>query len=137
MIQQYLEYIKSIIIPHTIVLCCDNKSTVETISELRGKKINLKQQMSPNMDLIREILTSTKQIKGKNGNIRLVHIDGHQDRKKKHLSELAELNVQADLLATKGLKKQTEKDIVLTNNKAVIFIQKKKVRSRFTSHFWE
>jgi hypothetical protein len=134
MLQQYLKYIKSIVPPHTIVLCCDNKSAVETINKLRNKRINLKQQMSPNMDIIREIILCLKQIKVNNGYIRLIHIDGHQDKKKKQLSKFAELNVQADFLATQGLEKRAVKDIILTNDSAVIFINNKKVTSHYIKH---
>jgi hypothetical protein len=82
MLQQYLKYIKSIIPPYTKVLCCDNKSAVETINKVQNKTINLKQQMSPNIDIIREIIMCLKQIKMNNGYIWLIHIDKNQDKKK-------------------------------------------------------
>jgi hypothetical protein len=47
---------------------------------------------------------------------------------------LAKLNVQADSLATLGLKQSNTMDINLLTNKAILLINNKKVASKYIKH---
>jgi hypothetical protein len=44
------------ILPHKILLCCDNKSAIDYITKSRYKKLNLKQLLAPNIDTMKTII---------------------------------------------------------------------------------
>jgi hypothetical protein len=123
--------------PHSVTLCCDNKSAVNTINKLRNRKIPLKQYWSPNSDLIMATLSYINKIGNNAGSIKLLHIDGHQDRQKSKVSGLAELNIIADHLATNGLSQPPIRDIIHNTDKAVLFLNNQKVTSNHTRHLIE
>jgi RNase H len=86
----------------SINLLCDNKTVVNTINTLRHRKMNIKQQYSPDMDIIRAITIGIKAIAHRI-DLKISHIKGHQDKKSSKLNLKAQLNITADELATKGL----------------------------------
>jgi hypothetical protein len=67
----------------------------------------------------------------------LKHIYGHQDKQKTKLTKMAILNIKADSLATKGLQSAFIRDIVLPTDKAILYLNNKKVASNFTLHLRE
>jgi ribonuclease HI len=83
-IQQYVQQIlKEALAPQTIFFYCDNKAAIDTINYFRFKKINLKQQTAPNMDLIKGIISGFHEVRKNLGRMVFEHVDGHQDRQKK------------------------------------------------------
>jgi hypothetical protein len=56
LIQLYIKVMNSTIIPHQITIYFDNRSAVQTITETRYRKITTKQQLAPNIDIIRSII---------------------------------------------------------------------------------
>jgi ribonuclease HI len=137
LIQQYLADNNIPLEPKEIQLYCDNKSAVDTINKTKNRTIPLKLQWSPNFDLIKGILECLQIAKRDNCKISIHHVKGHSDRRNKELDDISALNVQADLLATKGLKKSTPKDFNLTTDKAIVHIAGKKVASNYNKHLRE
>jgi Cu/Zn superoxide dismutase len=99
-------------------------------------KISLKQLLSPNIDLIKGIIGMYHKVRKNNGLIQFTYIEGHQDKKKEkghkdkkkeNLSDLAALNVEADLLATKGLAESPVQDSIQTSDKAILYLDNKRV----------
>jgi hypothetical protein len=70
LIQQYLLSLNIPIQPHYVYLCCNNKSAVDTIINLKGYDIALHQHWSPNMDIIRGTISELKEAKQNNGSIK-------------------------------------------------------------------
>jgi hypothetical protein len=83
------------------------------------KQINLKQQMSPNMDLVKGILSGFHTARKMNGRIIFQYVKGHQDNKKDTLTPAEVLNIHADKFATEDLKKAVVKDIKLSTDNAM------------------
>jgi hypothetical protein len=86
------------------------------------------------MDIIRGVVHGIKKAATNRGFITVRYIRGHQDRNNSQLSDLAKLNVQADTLATLGLKQHPTTDVYLSTDRAVLWIDNKKVGSKFTKH---
>jgi hypothetical protein len=127
----YLE-LKGKRLPEKVMIYCDNKSIIDTINKLKGRKLTLKQLYIPEINVILEILEEMKQIRGKQVQLVLKHIKGHQDRKMEKLSHPAEMNVEADHLATKSLEERNEFEIKLKATKAKIVMNKKHITSKIS-----
>jgi hypothetical protein len=122
------------ILPHKILLCCDNKSAINTIKKSRYRKINLKEQLAPNMDLIKGITNNFHKVRKNNGLITFQFIESHQDKMGKKLSEMAELNVKADQLATEGLTRKKVADFQQSTDKASLYLDNNRVTSHYSTH---
>jgi hypothetical protein len=116
--------------PHDMRIICDNESVVNTINRIRGQKLTLKQHYSANMDVLRAVCMSLYHLKKKwRCNILICHVKGHQDDINKFLSFEENLNVQADKLATLGLKEKSKKPIQLPGDRIQLLINDKPVTS--------
>jgi hypothetical protein len=132
-IDQYISKIsKEFQYPYQIRLICDNESVVRTINKMKNNKLTLKQQYSPNIDVLRAIIVKLITLKIKKCNVSIIHIKGHQDKQKKTLSKDEIMNVEADRLATLGLNKKNIKSILLPADRCQILIDNKQVCSKHT-----
>jgi hypothetical protein len=62
-IQQYLIMKSRTILPHKVQLYCDCKSAVEWINKMKNISISLKNQLAPNMDLVKGFIDGINIIK--------------------------------------------------------------------------
>jgi hypothetical protein len=104
---------------------------VETINKLKYRKMTLKQQYAPDVDVIRAIITTMKTVQTI-CQIEIKHIKGHQDKSKKHLTNEERLNVEADKLATTAIYRSKVSNVMLPGNKTRLLINNKEVTSKFT-----
>ena len=78
-----------------------------------------------------------KKLKEKGCVVKLEHIKGHQDRQNTQLPEKANLNVEADKLATIGLMQKTIKPISLPLDRAQVWTNNKQITSKHTKQLRE
>jgi hypothetical protein len=88
----------------TFSVLCDNKSVVDTLNITRYHKPSIKNYKSADFDIIDTIRQKWSKFTQMNIQIKITHIKGHQDKRKKFLTTYEELNVAADILATKSLQ---------------------------------
>jgi hypothetical protein len=114
-----------------VTIICDNKSAVDNINYMKRFRLTLKQYYGSDMDIIQEILIKLKSLSNQGIDLTLEHIKGHQDRSNyENLSYKAQLNIEADRLATAGLYMEEKTYSLLPNNKAMLFIDDKPVTSQ-------
>jgi hypothetical protein len=99
---------------------------VDAVNKLIKIPISMKTQLSPNVDLIKGNITGIKTVKMNNGTILVNHIIGHHDKKNKAVDGIADLNIQADSGATKGLQQSTIKDVNLPSENALLMMDGQK-----------
>jgi hypothetical protein len=119
MIQKFMIEKQRTILPHKVLLCCDNKSVVDYMAKSRYKKIALRQLLAPNIDTIKAIIDRFHNVSKTGGFITFQYINSHQDKTNTELSPLAILNVEANKLATKGLSTKAMHDIITPTDKAI------------------
>jgi hypothetical protein len=90
--------------------------------------------MSPNMDIIKGVISIFHEIWRNNGMVIFQYIEGHQDWKRGQIDDSAQLNVLADRLATKGLSKPPIIALNLLAENAVLLINNKKMTSQHSRH---
>jgi hypothetical protein len=121
------------IYPHHWRVICDNESVIKTIKKIRNKKLTLKQHYMANIDVLRAIEIYLNYLKKRwRCNIYLSHVKGHQDKHNKTKSSDELINIQADKMATEGLKKNNVSNILLPGDRIQILINGNQVGSNHT-----
>jgi hypothetical protein len=104
--------------PYQIRLMCDNKSVVK--NKMKNNKLTLKQHYSPNIDVLRSVMVKLMALKLKRCNVLIVHIKGHQDKRKTSVSTDEIMN------------KKNMKAFLLPADRCQILIDNKQVCSKYT-----
>jgi ribonuclease HI len=133
-IQNFCSVHKSTTICQKIQIQSDSKSMVDKINSVHYWKINTKQCNEKDMDIIMEIKRIMEKLQISGTTITMVWVKGHQDRLSSNLSTDAKLNIEADALATYGLRMRNMKsNINLPSSKAIITIHGLQITAKRTS----
>jgi Zn finger protein HypA/HybF involved in hydrogenase expression len=98
----------------------------------KNSTITLRQHYRPDMDVVRAIKYQIEVIRRRRLYITFIHLKGHQDDIKTNLNEEEKLNVEADKLATTGIREKVKGTVHLPGNEASLFIMEKEVTSNYS-----
>jgi ribonuclease HI len=115
--------------PSVVTVICDNEAMIKAVSRYRYKNITPRMSYQPEMDVIREIIATIRQIEQQNTLVKLQHVKGHQDRTSEMLSKEAKLNIRADELATKAQHMKKISNLRTPTTKATLSINGELVTS--------
>jgi ribonuclease HI len=128
----FIEHKYEDIKPQSTVICCDNKSLMDTINEWKNRETSIKFHYSADADIVKQILHEFKCLKHRKINITFCHVKGHQDRTGRDLSAYEQLNVEADRLATAALRLPNPTRVEIPTLKSAVMIRGLRVSANYT-----